>query len=100
MVTARAGQEHFQARSLAEDPEFGTEASRIFGEDKRADEALFGVKTALSYSPTTVATSIVTQGPPVLYALKTIKTRHWPGVVIFYTVNTTHVILHRIIETK
>ena len=79
-------------------PGFDKAAAGIFGSVQRADEALEGLVTAVSYSPITAATSIVHKGPPILYAIKTITTPVWPGVVVFYSFDSANVYLEMILK--
>lgn len=95
----QSGNVTFQARTVAEQGDFLTRAAAIFGDAERADDALRGLVTAISYSPVTAASHLVQQGPPPLYAIKTIGTGHWPAVVVFYSFDATHVFLEGILRS-
>lgn len=93
----------FHARTIARQPGFDEAAERIFGDVKRADEALEGVEFALAREPTSHGSPIVKSengSAHDVWAIKTREALHWPSVVVYYTVDKTHVYLEDIIEAK
>lgn len=76
-------------REICREPRYESEASGIFGSDRKADEFLEGIDFELSREPT--AHSIQLAGG--IRAVKTIDKPAWPAVVVYFLIEDHKVTL-------
>lgn len=74
----------FLARTVVWEHAFTASTAEIFGSLERADEALRALEFAIAREPHSFATRVYV-GPPTIYCIKTLASRSWPCVVIYYS---------------
>lgn len=79
----------FVCRNVIREHAFDAAAATIFGDVKRADEALSGIDFTLARAPVSYSTLAGTFGAARVFTIKTRPTHQWPAVTVFYSCSDT-----------
>lgn len=79
-------------RNVIREPGYEKSANEIFGDARKADDAMMGVEFTLAREPSSNGT-VIEGGTRPLLIMKSLNLPFWPSVAIYYTYSETHVYL-------